>query len=382
MLNISSKNGPNFKYVNYIDFRKLLESIRNTRFHNNDNLNSLFHVRAINYILNGDSLLNIFINEIIKDQNNSISKIIVIDEKKIDENLNASKMTFSINNDSNNNIYNPFSQRSKKKGTKYKLKIDDYKTILKKNNKTQFDLIDEKSGNKKNNKIIINYDEKMKNYKFDGKPIIGYSGYIPYKDNFYGKTCEEIVNIIINNDFYLKNQGFKDIVKFEKLIIYNDEKLSYNKTNINMHHKKYFKFDIDENYYEKRKKGRKLFKIKDNEIKKIFPYDYFGNYSNKKLKFGKKYKKNYNKYPNIFDALFSIRKIGKTMEIIQHDISKLLNPYNEIDKFELLMNHAFPNKTQKDILENWKYFFKNLIWDDNNEDEIRDVGIIKLHKGY
>jgi len=220
----------------------------------------------------------------------------------------------------------------------------------------------------------------MKNFKFDGKPIIGYCGYIPYKNNFYGKSHEEVVNIIINNNFYLKYQDLKDITKFEKLFIYNDEKPSNKKINISKHHKNDFKFDIDETYYEKGKIGRKHFKVKD-EMDKIFQFDYLG-YSNQKEKFGKKYKKINEEYPNIFDALFSIRKIGKTMEIIQHDISKLLNPYKEIDKFELLMNHAFPNKTQKDIPENWKYFFKNLIWDDNNEDEIRDVGIIKLHKGY
>ena len=113
-------------------------------------VNSLFHMRAINYILNGDSLLNIFINEIIKDKSNSIKRIIVIDEKKINENLNASKKSFSRNNDindSNSNI--PFSQRSKTKEIKYKLKLDDKKIILKNNNKTQIDLIDEKNGKKK-----------------------------------------------------------------------------------------------------------------------------------------------------------------------------------------------------------------------------------------
>ena len=379
-------NGPILEYVNYIDFRNLFESIRNTKFHDDDNLNSLFHMRAINYILNGDSLLNIFFNEIIKDKSNSIKRIIVIDEKKINENLNASKKSFSRNNDindSNNDINISFSQRSKTKGTKYKLKLDDKKLILKKNNKTQIDLIDEKNGKKKNIKIIINYDEKMKNYKFGGKPIIGYSGYIPYKDNFYGKSLEEVVNIIINNNFYLKYQSPKDTRKFEKVIIYNDELSSKKVTNIKKNHRNYFKFDIDETYYEKRKKGKKHIRVNDGyEIKKIFQFDYFGNYSNKKVKFGKRYKKNNKEYPNIFDALFSIRNVGENLEIIQHDISKLLSPYNEKVKFELLMNHVFPNKTEKDIPENWKYFLKNLNEDDNKEDEIKDVGIIKLHKVY
>ena len=374
----------NFEYINFLDLSEIFKSIRNTRFHDNDNLNSFFQVRAINYILNGDSLLNIFISDLFNYKSYPIKKIIVIDEKKINENLNTSETQISTKNDTNDNNINISSpQRTKIKGKKYKLKLDVRKLVLRKNNNEQIDLIKEKKGNNENNKLIINYNEKMKNFKFCGNPIIGYSGYIPYKDNFYGKSNEEIVNTIINNNFYLKYQGLKDTKKFEKVIIYNDEKPSNKRTNINKHHKNYFKFDNDEAYYEKRKKERKHFKVNDDyEIKKIIKFDYFGNYSNKKVKLCKRCKKNNEEYPNIFDSLFSIKKIGKTMEIIQHDIKKLLSPYNEIDKFELLMNHAFPNKTQKDIPENWKYFFKILNWDDINEDEIRDVGIIKLHKGY
>ena len=376
------KSGQIFEYVNYIDLGKICESIRNTRFHDDDNLNSLFHLRAINYILNGDSLLNIFINDLIKNKNFSIYRIIVIDEKKKKDNLNSSKMSFSSNND-NNNI--SFSQRSKTKGTKYKLKLDDKKVLFKKNsNKSQIDLFDEKSENNKKNKMIINYDKKMRNYKFSGKPIIGYSGYIPYKDNICGKPFEEIVNIMINNNLYLKYQYPKDIKKIEKEIIFNDENLSKKKINIIKNHNNNLKLYIDELYFEKRKKGKKLFKVYDNDIiTQIYQCDYFGKDSKKKVKFSKKrYKRNNEEYPNVFDALFSIKSIGNTIEIIQHDISKLLSPYKEKEKFKSLMNHVFPTKTQKDIPENWKFLLEDLNEDNNKEDEIKDVGIIKIHKGY
>ena len=46
------------------------------------------------------------------------------------------------------------------------------------------------------------------------------------------------------------------------------------------------------------------------------------------------------------------------------------------------MNHVFPTKTQKDIPENWKFLLEDLTEDNNKEDEIKDVGIIKIHKGY
>ena len=52
------------EYKEYVNFSNLINDIYNTKFHKNDNLNELFKIRAINYLLNDDSLLNIFIGEI------------------------------------------------------------------------------------------------------------------------------------------------------------------------------------------------------------------------------------------------------------------------------------------------------------------------------
>ena len=373
----------NFEYINFLDLTGIFKSIRNTRFHEDDNLNSLFQVRAINYILNGDSLLNIFISDLFQKKNYSDNKIIVFEEERVNENLNTSRMSFSSNNDINNNNNNSSFQKIKLKGKKLKLKLDSKKILFKNNSKEQNDLNEEKNGNNKNNKININYYEKMMAYKFDGKPTSGYFGHIPYKDNFYGKRLEEVLDIIINNNLYLKYDEPKNIKKLEEIIICNDEKPLNSNSNIKKHHKNYFKTNLNETIYEKRRKEKRHFKPQNDIIKTILKFDYFGNYSNNNIKFGKRHKKSNNEeYPNIFDALFSIRNIGKPIGITQHDISKLLSPYNNKDKFELLMNHAFPNKTRNDIPENWKVFLKNPYEENKNQDDIKDVGIIKLHKGY
>ena len=95
-------------------------------------------------------------------------------------------------------------------------------------------------------------------------------------------------------------------------------------------------------------------------------------------------------FPNIFDSLFSIKKIGNGIEVIQHDISELLKPYLLKEDFESLINHTFPNKTKNDLPENWKdilslnnlypAFGLNKLQENNKKDE--EIGIVKLHKGY
>ena len=66
-----------FIYNNIVDFSELIQSISETKYHNNEELNSLFHIRAINYIINGNSLIALFVHELI----NLIIKN--YDEKKI-----------------------------------------------------------------------------------------------------------------------------------------------------------------------------------------------------------------------------------------------------------------------------------------------------------
>ena len=216
-----TNEGPIFKYETYIDFSELISSIKKTRFHNDDKLNSLFQVRAINYIINGDSLINIFIHELINNLSYIDKKYIkiltnykikVFPENEVSSNLNSSRSLININNydnyNDNNNNLNQINKNKKllvtKKNNKkiiYKLKIEN-KSILKKN-KCSIDLT-----NKENNTIKLikkpNYNNKEIYYKFPGLPIIGYKGYIPQKKFFNGMSCSKIVKSIFDNGLYLK----------------------------------------------------------------------------------------------------------------------------------------------------------------------------------
>ena len=52
------------KYKQFVDFSELLLEIFKTKYHKDKNLNELFKIRAINYILNNDSSLRLFIDEV------------------------------------------------------------------------------------------------------------------------------------------------------------------------------------------------------------------------------------------------------------------------------------------------------------------------------
>ena len=57
-------NSENSNYIQYIDFSELLLEIFNSKYHKDNNLDDLFKKRAINYILNNDSSLRLFIDEV------------------------------------------------------------------------------------------------------------------------------------------------------------------------------------------------------------------------------------------------------------------------------------------------------------------------------
>ena len=54
------------KYNNYINVNEIISSIMGTKYHSDENLNSLFQIRAINYIINNNSYFFNFINELYK----------------------------------------------------------------------------------------------------------------------------------------------------------------------------------------------------------------------------------------------------------------------------------------------------------------------------
>ena len=129
-------------YNNYIDFNELIDSIKNTRYHCSDNLNSLFQIRAINYIIEGDSNLKIFLFDLYgilyKKRNKEliekyeIGKHLNIDNKfiiKIEkgkkynyEDFNDNSTKLEKNNDKNELFNKKQISKTTHKKIKYKLK--------------------------------------------------------------------------------------------------------------------------------------------------------------------------------------------------------------------------------------------------------------------
>ena len=184
-------------------------------------------------------------------------------------------------------------------------------------------------------------------------------------------------NIFLNNNFenIIKNYFYKINNNYNNpYYIYHSKDFSY-------------LYNKDEDIYEKKQKPKKretLFQFNNKRLSYL--NDSICEYYHRKRIYGNKKEV----FPNIFDSLFSIKKIGNGIEVIQHDISELLKPYLSKEDFESLINHIFPSKTKDDLPKNWKNllsltnlypaFRLNKLQENNSKDE--DIGIIKLHKKY
>ena len=374
-------------------------------------------------------------------------KIKVYKENEIANSLNTSKIITDRNNDKNNSDLNSIKEvkkvlipKSNNKKIKYKLKIDNNKMPLRKDYQSEIDLKKNDINIKKINKNKM-YDNKEIYYKFPGLPICGYKGYIPQMKYFCGISNSKIINIVFKNGLYLKDLEIKSEINndkvrkknIEKIIIYcEDRPLTKRDTKKIIKKRQIISINNKDNinsisYEENKKKGKKsLYKIGkeykeieniflNNTFKKIIQNSFYKNNENinlynpnfiyicpyfniKNYFFDYFYRKKYfinkkEEFPNIFDSIFSIRKIGYNIELIQHDhdFSELIKPYLEEEKFKLLINYSFPTKTKNDLPENWKkhlsltniypIFGLDKILEDNTKND-EDVGMIKLHKGY
>ena len=73
-------------FNDYIDFSTIVNQIMSTRYHDLDNLNSLFQINAINYIINCDSYIHIFLEELYIKKFLKVNKAnMIIKRKKINE---------------------------------------------------------------------------------------------------------------------------------------------------------------------------------------------------------------------------------------------------------------------------------------------------------
>ena len=184
-------------YKTYINFNGIINSINKTKYHEHKNLNELFKIRAINYIINGDSTVRLHIEELYKYIKNKKKVIVtdtfvikVVDGKKIkNENKN-----FRINLDNNN----------------YKNDASSYSTIKpmkanNNNNKSKKKLkLKLKSRNSLTNEHIYFSIYQDNIYKRDNIPSYTYEGYVPSTHLFLGKSKGAIINEIFGSE-YIKN---------------------------------------------------------------------------------------------------------------------------------------------------------------------------------
>ena len=269
------KKTRDFIYHNYIDFSELIKAIKSTRFHSNENLNILFHTKAINYIINSSSLISLFIH--------SLLDILSLDDNK-KKNIINYKFKIKVSN-----LQQKFSPKK-----------ENYKNINEYYLKPKYDIIIDNPFFQQ--KIIQTKTLNLKKYN-NKLPII------KKELNDYKLKKTEILN---------KKQSNVDNIN----------------TNIN---KDYDILNFDDNY----------------EFKSI-------NSNEKKIP------------PNIFDSLFTIRKIEKYNELPEfykreryfycidvkiNDISKLLEPYLEKHKFEYFL---FYNENYNKINEYPENFIKLL----------------------
>ena len=289
---------------NYIDFTELIKAINNTKYHKDNNLNELFKVKAINYIINGDSTVHIYIDEIYKLKSDKkfeenwerpvIKDIFTIEIKKGEKISNSvfkkikNKLETEKNekNDfnfipnkklkkiKNNNNLAQQGQRKQKK-IKLKLKMDGNNT----------------NANKSNNYSIYFSTFLNNRYKRENIPILGYSGHVPNSELYFGMTNERLKNQVFGNEF-LKKERQKD----NPFVLNSDEII---------------------------RKGRKVYE-------------------------------NHDVFVNIFDLMFTVSMI-KQNEIVlcQNNISSILDNYSEPETFMKFLNHPFVSQKGEDVQINW-----------------------------
>ena len=174
-----------YNYNNYINLNEIISSIMGIQYHSNNKLNSLFQIKAINYIINGDSYFVNFISELYK----SVYKK-VIKRYSDYKNINYKKFIIKINS---GKIYTP--------NDYYIMKED----IEKEEEKQEKDIRDNSNKNKLKSKEKVQY--KLGKYDTD----VEYdNNYFPFKSN-----------LKLNGKEY-NDQEFKDFYKRKKYEFFED----------------------------------------------------------------------------------------------------------------------------------------------------------------
>ena len=194
------------KYNNYIDFNNFLSKIKNTRYHSSDNLNTLFKIKAINYIIRGDSLIRYFLEgvyEFIYKKKNKYRKY------KTKRGIN-NKFTIEIINGKKYNLSDIMKKTEKKK----KLKLLKYKPPDKPNKNDKVSLFIDILASPKRKYISHSKRKHFYNQK---------ENYINLFDLMFspGSVNDNKIITLKQNDISELIKYYSEIGKFESLLYYN-----------------------------------------------------------------------------------------------------------------------------------------------------------------
>jgi hypothetical protein len=295
-------------YKIYINWNEIINSINKTKYHKNQKLNELFKIRAINYVINGDSTVRLHIEELytfIKNKKKSniteTFTIKVVDGKRVKNEFNNMKMILDNNNYINDVLHysriKPIKVNNNKSNNKPKKKIK---------LKLKLKLGDERTRNTMINENIYfsTYIDNV--YKRGNVPSTSYEGYVPSMKFICGKSKGMLINEAFRNEYLKKDKIIENPLNNLGLI--------------------------------------------DDENRKIS---------------GKKHMDYRVKFVNVFDLMFSIKSISRNEIVVcQNNISSVLDEYYEPNTFLALLDYGFRDKKEKEVQLNMdiieKYINENL----------------------
>ena len=167
----------------YVDLSKLILDIMNTKFNKDKNLDELFKIKAINYILNDDSLLRNFIDELCSRVTDFFSIKIV--KGKSYGKSDFKKLKKVVDEDIQNDLmlmsYSQPKSPKKQKKVKYKLKTGETKE--QKNNNFHFAVF------------------KRNLFKRENIPNLYYSGHIPLLNSSVELSRASVMEQAFGNEY-------------------------------------------------------------------------------------------------------------------------------------------------------------------------------------
>jgi len=294
-------------YKIYINWNEIINSINKEKYHKNKKLNELFKIRAINYVINGDSTVRLHIEELYKfiknKKQNNITEtftIKVVDGKRVKNEFNNMKMNLE-----DNNYINDFLHYSRIKPAKINNSKSNNKPKKKLKLKLKLKLGDQSSRNTMINENLFFSTYIDNAYKRKNVPIESYDGHVPSMIFSYGKTKAKLINEAFRNEY----------LKKDKIVENPLNNLGLNEDEKKISEKKHMDYRI--------------------------------------------------KFVNVFDLMFSIKSISKNEIVVcQNSISSVLDEYYEPKTFEALLNYGFRDKKEKEVQLNMdiieKYINENL----------------------